>query len=378
VAPAGARTKLEYVLAGRRSEMVLGALVCLVLANSVLAGLSLYALLAVALHLLGSHGPGIGWGLLGGMLIGIGLLALALREERMLREAEYGPWQFAGPNDPAVSQIATRVDGIRAASSLASPPLLWLLESREPNSFALGRSRDEAAVFLTTGLLDLLETDEEDAVIAYQLAQIELQNIRAVGLADAIVVYMQELARTRSRFFWGPRRMVEETAPFLGTALAIMVIVPIMAANNGGSAVAPGLISLGLLIALAWTAIRCWPGLIQIFLFIFFFGPLSLIEMALSAPTAIVLSRLVSRTRIFEADARALQLTGNPSAAIAALGKLARVERSSEEPWVGGPRFALYVAPRPQYGYRRWLARLGATHPTITERIEALRAAAQE
>jgi Zn-dependent protease with chaperone function len=356
----------------RRSKIVLGVLVGVALANGILVGLTAYGVLAVVLRLLGSHGPGIAWGLAAGALLGLGLLAFALREERYLREGAYGPWQFAGADDPTRPPIVSRLEALVAASTLNRGPSLWLLDNLEPNAFTVGRSREEAAIVVTTGLTELLTPEEEDAVLAHQIAHIEADDVRAGGLADAIVISMDELSHTRRRVLWGPRRIVAETAPFLAAALALVIVVPILTANEDAVAV-NGLVSLGLLIAIVWTALRCWPGLVQLFLFFFFFGPLSLIEMVLAVPTAFVLSRLLSRTRIAEADARAAQLCGDPAALIAALEKLVVVERSPEEPWVGGLRFALFVTPRPQFGYRRLLARLDATHPRIADRIDALR-----
>lgn len=360
---------------GLRSEILLGALACVALANGVLLGLSLYGLLATVLHLLGSHGPGIAWGLLAGALVGIGLLVFALREERLLREGEYGPWQFAGPDDPAASAIVSRLAGLVASSTLDRAPSLWKLESLEPNAFTVARSRDEAAIAVSTGLLDLLGEDEQGAVLAHHLAHIEAEDIKAVGLADAIVACVGELTWFKGRFLWGPRRMVDEALPFIVAFTAMMVVVPIIAANNSGGTPLGLLINLGLFVALVWTAFLCWRGLAQIFLFVFFFGPLTLIEMALAVPTGIAISRLVSRGRIYRADARAVQLTGDPVAYVAALEKLAAVERSPEEPRIGAMQFGLFVAPRPQHGYRSWLARFDSTHPSIASRIEVLREA---
>jgi len=49
---------------------------------------------------------------------------------------------------------------------------------------------------------------------------------------------------------------------------------------------------------------------------------LSLVEWALAPPTAFLLARLVSRARVHEADARAVELSGDPESLISALRKL--------------------------------------------------------
>ena len=135
--------------------------------------------------------------------------------------------------------------------------------------------------------------------------------------------------------------------------------------------------SLALLYALAKAAIRSWRGLAQLLLFISFFGPISLVEMALAPPTAFLLSRMVSRARIYEADDRGRRLSGDSGTLVSALHKLERVEASPAGRWPAYLRFSLFVAPRPQTGYQAWLARLYATHTPIASRIDALRAPAR-
>jgi Zn-dependent protease with chaperone function len=140
-------------------------------------------------------------------------------------------------------------------------------------------------------------------------------------------------------------------------------------------------ISLGLIYAFWVAAKRSWRGLAQLFLFVSFFGPLSLIEAALAPPSAFLLSRLVSRARVHEADERAVKLTGGPDALASALTRLVGSERLPSSSWLGQRRFSLFVAPSREGGYWTWLARhwpwfsrQWATHPSIPSRIETIRA----
>jgi Zn-dependent protease with chaperone function len=100
---------------------------------------------------------------------------------------------------------------------------------------------------------------------------------------------------------------------------------------------------------------------------------MSLIEAALAPPTAIALSRLVSRSRIHEADARAVELTEDRAALISTLQKL-DAAGSPVDPWLARRRFSLFVASEPVVGggYRGWIARLYTTHPSTDSRLETL------
>jgi Zn-dependent protease with chaperone function len=116
-----------------------------------------------------------------------------------------------------------------------------------------------------------------------------------------------------------------------------------------------------------------WRGLFQAFLFTSFFGPLSVIEAALAAPTALLLSRLVSRARVHEADARAVELTGDPSYLVSALKHVEEVEDRGQSPWLGERRYSLFVAPESALGRWPWLGRQMASHPSIESRLETIR-----
>ncbi len=363
---------------GRRSDYLLGGLGLIAIANGLLLGLSLYALLAAALRLLGDRAPSAGFAWLVGAVAALSLLFLALWREWALREGEYGPWKHAHATrfSDSDSPVGGRFESLVAASSLSRSPALWLLQSPDPNAFAVGRSRDDASIVVTTGLLELLTPEEQDAVLAHELAHVETEDIKAVGLADAVADSIGDLARTKGRYLWGPRNIVVDMRPFL-VVMAIGAVGLYVLPKPGEGSVLLGLVVAGLtfyfLYAFVRSAFQSWRGLAQLFLFVSFFGPLSIVEAALAPPTAVCLSRLVARSRIHEADARSIELTGDREALISALQRLEPVELSAPGPWQGYLRFSVFVAARPQTGYQAWLAGLYATHPSIPSRIETIR-----
>lgn len=362
---------------GRRSNYLLGGLGLVAVANGVLLGLSLYALLAAASHLLGDSAPPSGYAWLAGTIAALTLLGISLWRERALREGAYGPWKVAHATrfSDSGSVVGERFKSLVEASSLNKSPELWFLQSPDPNAFALGRSRDDASVVVTTGLLDLLTLEELDAVLAHQLAHIETEDVKAVGLADAVADSVGDLARTKGRYLWGPRNIVTDMQPFI-VVLVVGVVGLSILPKPGEAGVLLGLVVAGLtfyfLYAFVRAAVQSWRGLAQLFLYVSFFGPLSVVEAALAPPTVLCLSRLVSRARIHEADTRAIELSGDREVLISALRKLEAVELSAPSPWQGYVRFSVFVAARPQTGYQAWLARFYATHPSIESRIEKI------
>jgi Zn-dependent protease with chaperone function len=274
----------------------------------------------------------------------------------------------------------------------------------------VGRPPNEATVVVTSELLSLLDTSEQEAALAYQLAQLESGEVQAVARADAVADSVEAFSFLKGRVFWSPKDILQYGLPFylvFGLLLVAIAIVPQQPVSGeidfGGFllillCIAGGL---GLLALMAASAFWSLPALFQLFLLVTFVGPLTLIEMALALPTALALTRLISRTRIDAGDRRSVELTGDRTALVSALEKLDAAaplrEPGEAEPfwdaegiesfwgldrtrmppnhaWLGYPRFALFVAPRARRGFRAWLSRFYTTHPPISSRIEALNA----
>lgn len=365
--------------------MLLGGLCLVAFSNGLLLGLSLYGALAFLTGLVGIAVPPPGFAVLGGACAGVTVIALAATREKNLRAKPeaYLPGVLRPITDPTILRsLARLVD----SSSLEIAPTLHALETSRANAFSFGRSRREASIVLTRGLLDLLPAAEIEAVLAHELARIEAEDVRVVGFADAISARLDELGRLKGWVLWSPKRIVLDMAPIIGVSLLTLMtieLLPLRAEeqmNFGDVVVLLLLMALYLGLLLLWfgSALTSGRGIAQLFLLVTLFGPLTIVEWLLAPPTAVVISRLVSRTRIFEADCRGVELSGGSAALVSALDELREVESSVEEYWQGERRFALLVKPHAQSGYRALLEQAFSTHPFISERIGKINEAAQE
>lgn len=117
---------------------------------------------------------------------------------------------------------------------------------------------------------------------------------------------------------------------------------------------------------------RSWIAMVQLALWLSLLGPLSLIEAVLAWPTVFALSRLLSRSRVFAADRRAVELTGDPGGLRAALEALAPIECEPSGTHFDRLRFSLFATPRARSRYRSWVERVTGTHPSAARRIRRL------
>jgi heat shock protein HtpX len=245
-------------------------------------------------------GPAAGvWGLLG---VALSLLLAPAAPKGLLLRA-YG----ARPLGPAVFHWGNDVVAALARrAALPAVPGLWLIPSPVPNAFAIGTGRD-SAIAVSDGMLRLLDAQELVGVLAHEVSHIAHGDLWVMAFADLTA------------------RLVS-VASMVGQFL-LLVNLPLLAAGA---------------VTVSWWAV----GLLIV------------------APTVASLLQLaLSRTREFDADLGAAQLTGDPASLASALARLdRRVGRIWEEIVLPGRRI-----PEPS---------LLRTHPPTGERIARLMALA--
>ena len=200
-----------------------------------------------------------------------------------------------------------------------SLPKIYILNEAQPNAFATGRDSKHAVIAVTKGLLEKLDRNELEGVIAHELAHIGNKDM----LLGSVIVVLAGIVALISRQFlrissWGGRSSDDR---------------------------------------------KSRPA------FLFVFGILA----AILAPVVATLIRLaISRKREFLADATGALLTRYPEGLASALEKISndscvlRVANTSTS--------HLYISnPFKGKQSKSWFTKLFMTHPSTEERIKALR-----
>ena len=128
-------------------------------------------------------------------------------------------------------------------------PKVFLIPQPSPNAFATGRNPEHAAVAATEGVLQILNDDELEGVIAHELAHVKHRDILISSVAATLAATIMMVARM-AMWFGGGRRDDRNGNPI--AAIAMMILAPLaagliqaaisrsreFAADEGGAAIA--------------------------------------------------------------------------------------------------------------------------------------------
>jgi heat shock protein HtpX len=192
-------------------------------------------------------------------------------------------------------------------------PKIFVIPSDSPNAFATGRNPSHASVAVTQGILNLLNDEELEGVLAHELGHVRNRDILISSIAATVAGAITMLANMgKWAMIFGGMGGRDERDRGGGLAALFMLIV---------------------------------------------------------APIAAMLIQLaVSRSREYQADATGAHTTGNPYALASALAKLDTYSR--RVPLMASPSTAHLFIVQPLLGTN--LGNLFSTHPPIAKRIERL------
>ena len=214
-------------------------------------------------------------------------------------------------------KLVNILDSLVISAGLPCTPKLYIVEDSQPNAFATGRNPENAVICVTTGLLDKLEYYELEGVIAHELSHIKNYDIRLSAVVSVMVGFVVMLSDWFTRIsIWGGSRDNDDNdkgnAIIMIVGLIFLILAPI-------------------------------------------FG--KLMQLA------------ISRKREFLADATAIQFTRNPDGLISALQKISNdpnelkvANQSTENMYIVNP-----------FKSKKKSSNLWSTHPSIEDRIEALK-----
>jgi len=134
---------------------------------------------------------------------------------RMYNAQPLGPGDRTGLHD-LVAGLARGAD--------MPVPAVYLIDQPQPNAFATGRSPDNAAVAITTGLVSRLSREEIAGVIAHELAHIRNRDTAIMTVTATFAGAISALANFA--LFFGGRR--DSQMGFVGV-LAMAILAPMAA-----------------------------------------------------------------------------------------------------------------------------------------------------
>src|SRR5215813_12444098 len=135
---------------------------------------------------------------------------------RMYRATEVGP-------DHRLTQIVSRL----AAKAGLPQPRCYIIPDASPNAFATGRNPDHAAVAATEGILQILDDDELEGVLAHELAHVKHRDILTSSIAATIAAAIMMVSRFA--MFFGGARDDDRRGGNAIAMLATIILAPIAA-----------------------------------------------------------------------------------------------------------------------------------------------------
>jgi heat shock protein HtpX len=106
-------------------------------------------------------------------------------------------------------------------------PRVYIMETAQPNAFATGRNPENAAVAVTTGLLDRLNEQEIAGVLAHELAHVRHRETLTMTITATLAGAIGMLAQF-GMFFGGGRDNRNNPLGIIGV-LAAMILAPMLA-----------------------------------------------------------------------------------------------------------------------------------------------------
>jgi len=124
-------------------------------------------------------------------------------------------------------QLHGIVDRVCALADMPKPRVA-IANSPMPNAFATGRNADKAVLCVTTGLMNRLETEELEGVIAHELSHVAHKDVQVMTIASFLAIVAALLVRISfyGELFGGGRRSNDQNSlPILAIIMLVSIVV---------------------------------------------------------------------------------------------------------------------------------------------------------
>ena len=109
-------------------------------------------------------------------------------------------------------------------------PKVYIIEDKAPNAFATGRSPEHAIVGVTTGLLEIMDDNELEAVMAHEMGHVKNYDIRVSTIVFGLVSLIGFVADIALRMiFWGDNRNNNSNPLVMIIGFAVILLAPLVA-----------------------------------------------------------------------------------------------------------------------------------------------------
>jgi heat shock protein HtpX len=132
-----------------------------------------------------------------------------------------------GPDDH--QRLYNVVEEMKIASGLENMPDVYIVDDPALNAFAVGRDPKRASVAITSGLLEKLNRDELQGVVAHEMSHIKNRDVLLMSMCSVLLGTVVILAWYGSRFaFYGGGRSNRRSSSGGGVAQIIVIIAALL------------------------------------------------------------------------------------------------------------------------------------------------------
>lgn len=224
-----------------------------------------------------------------------------------------GGVQITEQDNPRLYRIVENL----AISQGMPMPRVYVIEDPAPNAFATGTKPENAMVAATTGLLEIMDDQELEGVMAHELGHVKNYDIRVSMIVYGLIVVITLISDFVVRSMFRDRKDNSSQLPAIILGIVVAIIAPIIA---------------------------------------------TLVQLA------------VSRQREYLADATGALMTRYPEGLASALQKLETHSRpmqkqrtSMSHMWISDP-----TGEKKESSFAKTTRRLFSTHPPIEDRVKRL------